>query len=360
MYKHVYVFFLVIFSIFIYFIFVYNNSVVSFIGDDNLSLRFKRWVILLLAFVPFNVLAYSKEIVAGGENIGIRLNTNGVMIVGTYEVNGQNPASKAGLKTGDCIIEINGNEISTIDDMADNINDGSSEIKIKYLRGLDIGETNMKIYKDESNIYKTGLFVKDSVTGIGTLTFVDPKTRKFGALGHEIAEQSTGKILDIKDGKIYDSNVTGVIPSDGGNPGEKKAEFNDSDIKGIASENTSQGVFGNYTDSLDEKKLYKVMNPNEVKLGEAKLLTVLKGKDVKEYDIVITQINSTTSKTKNFIFEITDDKLLKETGGIVQGMSGSPIVRDGNIVGAVTHVVVNEPNKGYGIFITNMLEEAEK
>lgn len=326
-----------------------------------MSLKFKRKVIFfLLAFIPFNVYAYSKEIIAGGENIGIRLNTNGVMIVGTYEVNGQNPAHKAGLKTGDCIIEINGNEISNIDDMANSISNGPGDVKIKYLRGLDIAETNMKIYKDESNVYKTGLFVKDSVTGIGTLTFVDPKTGKFGALGHEIAEQSTGKILDIKDGKIFESNVTGVIPSDGGNPGEKKAEFNDSDVKGIATENTTQGIFGDYTDSFEGKKLYKVMNPNEIKTGEAKLLTVLKGQEVKEYDIVITQVSSTSSKNKNFIFEITDDELLKETGGIIQGMSGSPIVRDNYIIGAVTHVVVNEPNKGYGIFITNMLEESEK
>jgi len=324
-------------------------------------LRFKRKVIFfLLVFIPFNVSAYSKEIAIGGENIGIRLNTNGVMIVGTYEVNGQNLASKAGLKAGDCIIEINDTEISNIDDMANSINEASGDVRVKYLRGLDIRETNLKIYKDESNIYKTGLFVKDSVTGIGTLTFIDPKTKKFGALGHEIAEQSTGKILDIKDGKIFDSNVTGVIPSDGGNPGEKKAEFNDSDVKGVARENTTQGIFGDYTDSFDEKKLYKVMSPNDVKTGEAKLLTVLKGDEVKEYDIVITQISSTSSKNKNFVFEITDDDLLKETGGIIQGMSGSPIVRDNYIIGAVTHVVVNEPNKGYGIFITNMLEESEK
>ena len=325
-----------------------------------MSLKFKRGIIFfLLAFIPFNVCAYSNEIIAGGENIGIRLNTKGVMIVGTYEINGENPASKAGLKTGDCIIEINGNDISTIDDMANSLNGDFTDIKIKYLRGLDIKETKMKVYRDESNIYKTGLFVKDSVTGIGTLTFVDPKTKKFGALGHEIIEQSTGKILDIKDGKIFESTVTGIIPSDGGNPGEKKAEFDDADIKGEARENTEQGIFGDYSDSVDNKKLYKVMSPNEVKTGPAKLLTVLSGKEVKDYDIVITQINS-SSKNKNFIFEITDDELLKETGGIIQGMSGSPIVRDNYIIGAVTHVVVSEPNKGYGIFITNMLEEAEK
>lgn len=325
-----------------------------------LSLKFKRRIIFfLLVCIPFNVCAYSKEIIAGGENIGIRLNTKGVMIVGTYDVGGENPAKKSGLKNGDCIIEIDGDEVSTIDDMASSISDSSGEINIKYLRGLDIRETKLKIYRDESNVYKTGLFVKDSVTGIGTLTFIDPKTKKFGALGHEIIEQSTGKVLDIRDGKIFESSVTGIIPSDGGNPGEKKAEFNDSEIIGEAKENTTQGIFGDYTDMIDSKKLYKVMNPSEVKTGEAKLLTVLSGKEVKEYDIVITQISS-SSKNKNFIFEITDDKLLKESGGIIQGMSGSPIVRDNYIIGAVTHVVVNEPNKGYGIFITNMLEEAEK
>ena len=163
--------------------------------------KFKKSIFLLLLFLtifPINVLAYSDRIIAGGQNIGISLNSDGVLIVGTYEVNNTSPAKEAGLKTGDIIEKINGNKISSIEDMANEINKIKDEnIKITYKRDTKEKETNLKLYKDENNIYKTGLYVKDSVTGIGTLTFIDPNTKKFGALGHEIQEQSTGKIFDI-------------------------------------------------------------------------------------------------------------------------------------------------------------------
>lgn len=321
----------------------------------------KKFPLLLLTFIiPINALAYSDKIIAGGDNIGITLNSKGIIIVGTYEVNGMNPAYDAGLKTGDTIVKINGYEVNTIDDMATKINDSSSEdITVDYQRERENKKTKLKLYKDENNVYKTGLFVKDSITGIGTLTFIDPNTKKFGALGHEIEEQSTGKILEIKDGKIYDSNVTGIIPSSDGKPGEKKAEYNADKVKGITKENTSQGIFGDYTEQVDGKKTYKVASNEEVTKGKAKILTVLNGKEVKEYEINIIDVDYKAQKNKNFIFEITDKTLLESAGGIVQGMSGSPIIRDDYILGAVTHVVVNDTHKGYGIFIKNMLEEAE-
>ncbi|MBR3230216.1 MAG: SpoIVB peptidase [Bacilli bacterium] len=319
-------------------------------------------IIILLTFViiPTSTLAYSKEIIAGGENIGITLNSKGILIVGTYDINGSSPADKADIKSGDIITDIEGNKVNTIDEMANAINESNKEeINITYKRNDTIKKTKLKLYKDENNIYKTGLFVKDSITGIGTLTFIDPNTKKFGALGHEIQEQSTGKILEIKDGKIFDSKVTGIIPSKDGNPGEKKAEYNANEIKGITNENTTQGIFGDYTEELPNKKTYKVANTQDIKEGKAKILTVLKDKEIKEYDIEIIEVNKTNEKNKNFVFEITDKELLNQTNGIIQGMSGSPIIKDDYIIGAVTHVVVNDPHKGYGIFITNMLEEAE-
>lgn len=319
-------------------------------------------IIILLTFViiPTSTLAYSKEIIAGGENIGITLNSKGILIVGTYDINGSSPANKADIKSGDIITDIEGNKVNTIDEMANAINESNKEeINITYKRNNETKKTKLKLYKDENNIYKTGLFVKDSITGIGTLTFIDPNTKKFGALGHEIQEQSTGKILEIKDGKIFDSKVTGIIPSKDGNPGEKKAEYNASEIKGITNENTTQGIFGDYTEEIPNKKMYKVANTQDIKEGNAKILTVLKDKEIKEYDIEIIEVNKTNEKNKNFVFEITDKELLNQTNGIIQGMSGSPIIKDDYIIGAVTHVVVNDPHKGYGIFITNMLEEAE-
>lgn len=319
-------------------------------------------IIILLTFViiPTSTLAYSKEIIAGGENIGITLNSKGILIVGTYDINGSSPADKADIKSGDIITDIEGNKVNTIDEMANAINESNKEeINVTYKRNDTIKKTKLKLYKDENNIYKTGLFVKDSITGIGTLTFIDPNTKKFGALGHEIQEQSTGKILEIKDGKIFDSKVTGIIPSKDGNPGEKKAEYNANEIKGITNENTTQGIFGDYTEEIPNKKMYKVANTQDIKEGKAKILTVLKDKEIKEYDIEIIEVNKTNEKNKNFVFEITDKELLNQTNGIIQGMSGSPIIKDDYIIGAITHVVVNDPHKGYGIFITNMLEEAE-
>ncbi len=325
--------------------------------------NFKKTVIvLLLSFfiIPINALAYSDKIIVGGENIGITLNSKGVLIVGVYDVDGQSPASEAGLKSGDVITTINDKEVNNIEDMASKINESNDgNVSVGYLRGEKKKTATLKLYKDENDVYKTGLYVKDSVTGIGTLTFIDPETKLFGALGHEIQEQTTGKLLEIKDGKIFDSTVTGIIPSSDGNPGEKQAKYDVTKTTGDVSENTTQGIFGKYTSSLPDRKTYNVAEPSEIKTGKAKILTVLNGTEIKEYDINITQINKKEQKNKNFVFEITDKELLDKTNGIIQGMSGSPIVQGDNIIGAVTHVVVDNPHKGYGIFITNMLEEAE-
>lgn len=317
-------------------------------------------LLLFLFIIPINALAYSDRIIVGGQNIGISLNSSGVLIVGTYKVNDTSPAEEAGLKTGDIIEKINGNKISSIEEMATQINKvNNQEINLTYSRNNNENETTLKLYKDKNNIYKTGLYVKDSITGIGTLTFIDPNTKKFGALGHEIQEQTTGKIFEIEDGTIFSSKVTGVFPSTNGSPGEKRAKYDKTDITGEVEENTTQGIFGEYTATIENSKTYNVAEPNEIKKGKAKILTVLDGTDIKEYEINITQINSKKQKNKNFVFEITDNELLNKTGGIIQGMSGSPIIQGDNIIGAVTHVVINNPHKGYGIFITHMLEEAE-
>ena len=316
-------------------------------------------LIFTLLIIPNYALAYSDYIVAGGENIGIELNSKGVIIVGTYEVNGINPAKEANLRAGDKIIKINDKDVINIEEMLKVIENSSnkSNIKITYLRGNKTNDTSLKLSKSSDNIYKTGLYVKDSISGVGTLTFIDPNTKLFGALGHEIIEKNTGQKLEIKDGKIYSSTVTGITRSDIGKPGEKAARYDSSDIFGDVKENTTSGIFGNYTSTIPDKKLYKVAKEDEVKTGNATIFTVIDGNTIESFAINILRINKST--TKNILFEITDSRLLKNTGGIVQGMSGSPIIQDNFIVGAVTHVVVDDPTKGYGIFITTMLEEAE-
>ena len=323
--------------------------------------KFKCFILLFLSFfiIPINIYAYSDYIIASGENIGIKLNSNGIIIVGTYEIDGKNPSIDAGLQVGDIITSINDTNVTTISEMVHLINTSrSNTIKIGFIRDDIMSDTNLKLYNDNGT-YKTGLYVKDSITGIGTLTFIDPETKLFGALGHEIIESNTGKVLEITDGEIFDSKVTGITPSNDGEPGEKNATFDSSDVDGNIFENTNKGIFGNYTSNIQNMKKYKVAKFNDIKLGEAKILTVLDGEKVGEYSINIIKVIKTKDKIKNIIFEITDEDLLKKTNGIIQGMSGSPIIQGDFIVGAVTHVVVDNPHKGYGILITNMLEEAE-
>lgn len=319
-------------------------------------------LLLLINFmIPLNAFAYSDYILAGGQNIGIQLNSNGILIVGTYEVGTNNPAQNANLQIGDKIISINNNPVSSIEEMLNVISklNNPTSIKITYLRGTKEKNTTLELVRDENHIYKTGLYVKDSINGVGTLTFIDPHTKLYGALGHEIIEKTTGQRLEIKDGKIYSSIVTGITPSNEGNPGEKNARYDTNNIYGNIKENSTSGIFGTYTDSLPENKLYKVAKSNEIELGKASILTVIQDNQIEEFEINILKINPDEKQTKNILFEVTDKELLEASGGIVQGMSGSPIIQNEMILGAVTHVVVDDCTKGYGIFITNMLEEAE-
>lgn len=318
-------------------------------------------LLLLNIMIPFNVFAYSDYILAGGQNIGIQLDSDGILIVGTYNIGNNNPAQDADLKTGDKITHINQIAIQSIEEMLNVISSLSNptSIEITYLRGSKEHTTTLNLVLDDNQVYKTGLYVKDSINGVGTLTFIDPNTNIYGALGHEIIEKATGQKLEIKDGKIYSSIVTGITPSNEGNPGEKNARYDINDIYGNITENSNSGIFGTYTDTLPDGKLYKVVTRDEIQLGEASILTVIDGNNVEEFKINILKLNSNNNETKNILFEVTDPRLLKTSGGIVQGMSGSPIIQNDNIVGAVTHVVVDDCTKGYGIFITNMLEEAE-
>ena len=318
-------------------------------------------LIFLLSFfiIPQYLFAYSNKIIAGGDTVGIRLNTDGILIVGSYNINGHNTLSESGLKSGDFIKSINDNEVNKIEDMVDIIEKcNCTNLKVSYTRDGKINTTTINLYED-NGILKTGLYVKDSISGVGTLTFIDPESKLFGVLGHEITDINTGEIIDIKDGIIFDSKITGIKRSSGGNPGEKNALLYSDKINGNVYENTNKGVFGKYTNNFDESKLYKVAKTSDIEIGDAKILTVVDGTDINEYTIKINSVKETSDNLKNIQFEITDKNLLEKTNGIVQGMSGSPIIQGDYIIGAVTHVVVNDPHKGYGILITNMLEEAE-
>lgn len=316
----------------------------------------KPLILLVLVSMPFFVKAYSKEIIASGDTIGISINTDGVLVVGTYPLNEENTYSN--LKIGDSIIKSNNKSIRNANDLMNSIDASScTNINITYKRNNKIYNDTLYL-KEEDGICKTGLYVKDKITGIGTLTYIDPKTMLFGALGHEILENSTGMIVNTNDGTIFDSEVINISKSKIGSPGEKIAKYYSSNIDGNIFENTNKGIFGTYVGKIPENSLYKVANIENIKLGPAKIKTVISGRDINEYDINILKITNDMD-IKNFVFEITDEKLINLTGGIVQGMSGSPIIQGDYIIGAVTHVTVDNPIRGYGIFITNMLKEAE-
>lgn len=314
--------------------------------------------LLLLCIVPINTFAYSSKIIPGGENIGISVNLQKVSIVGFYKVGNSYIGEDAGFKIGDQIQAINGEELSTISEMVKKIEDSQDSVNLSVLRGGEVITKTLPLVKDDEGVIKTGLYVKDKISGIGTLTYIDPETQIFGALGHEIIDKNTSQKVEIKDGTIFDSSVIGITPSESGKPGEKNAKFF-SDIKyGAIKKNEEEGIFGNYADNLDEKEAIEVGELGDVQLGKAYLRTVINGKEKQDFEIKILEIDE-NNDTKNILFEITDQELLKETGGVVAGMSGSPIFQNGKIIAACTHVVVNSPHKGFAISIENMLKEGE-
>ena len=326
-------------------------------------MRSKKIFILLIIslLLPIStVFSYSSEVYVGGENIGIEVKTKGVLVIGLYKVNNELIAKDSGIDKGDYIISVNNHEVNSIDDFTKEINNDLDKefIDVKYKRGTITNNTTLKIIND-NNEYKTGLYVKDEVSGIGTLTLIDPANNRFLALGHGVLDNSTNNLLDIDNGSIYSSYITGINRSSGGSPGEKIGEADPDNKYGIVETNTNKGIFGTYQKEIINRKLLKVGRPDEIVLGEASILTVVDGDTINEYSINIDKVDK-NDNLKNILFTINDRELLDKTGGIVQGMSGSPIIQNNKIIGAVTHVIVDDCTKGYGIFITNMLEESEK
>lgn len=325
----------------------------------NFKNKLHYFIAFLLFILPLNVFAYSDYIIPGGATVGIEVNSKGVLVVGFYKVDNTYIGRDAGFEVGDKILKIDAKEVNSIDEMITKIEENTSKnIVITVDRNNKSQEIKLKLESDENGVYKTGLYVKDQITGIGTLTYIDPQTRKFGALGHEIMEKTTALKFEIKDGTIFNANVVGITKSEKNKAGEKNATYNKNSVYGKIEENEISGIFGNYTDSLPEEEKLKVAPSSEVHTGDAIIRTVVEGEKVEEYNINILKLDD-ANKTKNILFEITDEKLLEKTGGVVQGMSGSPILQDNKIVGAVTHVIVNDSTKGYGIFITTMLKEGE-
>ncbi len=301
-----------------------------------------------------------KYVAIGGNLIGIRLRTEGVLVVGTesFDCNSGtvSPAEKAGIEIGDTLLSIDGKEIKGNDELGEIIakSDGRA-LNIKLKRNESIIDTTLIPQKSTlSEIYKGGLWVRDSTGGIGTLTFADLETGAIGALGHGIYDVDTGNLMPAESGEFMSATLLGVTKGCNGTAGELRGNVGN-EIYGNVNTNCENGIYGtlNYFELTDE--LYPVATSSEIKTGEAQIISTVSGNEKEFYDIEIEKI-FTNSENKNMIIKVTDNELLDITGGIVQGMSGSPIIQNGMIIGAVTHVFLNDPTKGYGIFIENMLD----
>ena len=321
----------------------------------------KKFIVFLSLFAlsPLNVFAYSSEVILGGKTIGIDIKAEGIMVIGFYKVEGSLP--KTSLKEGDIILKIGNEEVNSINELTkaiENNMDDKNTVEITYKRDKNEKTTTLKLVKQDG-MYKTGLYVKDSITGIGTLTFIDPESNIYGALGHEITESNTSKIIEVRTGTIFKNSISSITESIDGKPGSKNAKFYYSKNYGDITKNTKYGIYGTYKDDYNNLEKISIANKDEVKIGKAEIYTVIDGENIEKFDIEITKINE-NSDIKNITFDITDEKLINSTGGVVQGMSGSPIVQNGKLVGAVTHVITDNVKSGYGLFIITMLEESER
>lgn len=318
-----------------------------------------KLILLILLIIPLSVSAYSSTVIPGGETIGIEVKSKGVLVVGFYEVDNKFLAKEAGFKLGDLIIKVNDTKVENTTDMINVIKHSKSNIiNFIVLRNEKEKSINFELKYSHDEVLKTGLYVKDKINGVGTLSYIDPETRIFGSLGHEILESKTATKFEIKDGSIYKATVSSITKSRVGSAGEKNASYNKEVIYGIIAENSITGIYGTYTDDISTKETIEIGKKETVTTGDAIIRTVIEDNKVESFTINILKLNS-DSNTKNILFEITDKRLLNETGGIIQGMSGSPIIQNNKLIGAVNYVVVNDPTKGYGIFIETMLEEGE-
>ena len=332
-----------------------NNSKVSPVEND----------IKLLGIIPVKttsiIQSKPKKVSVSGESFGIKLYTDGVIIVGIRDVETDkgkcNPAKEAGLEKGDIIIEINGKY--SADSVTDILNDNNGkDYKITVKRNGNYKEFLLKpAYSSSQGCYKVGLWVRDSTAGVGTITYYDKSNNTVSALGHPITDVDTNEIMPILDGEAVRATVTKIYKSKAGEAGSLCCEFTN-DIIGTLKKNCQSGIYGKYTCTLKNTYEYEVASPNEIVRGPVQILCTIDSGKAKFYNAQISRISYRENKKgKNMVVKITDERLLEKTGGIVQGMSGSPIIQNGKLVGALTHVIVDSPEKGYAIFAQDMVDE---
>ncbi|MEG1778922.1 MAG: SpoIVB peptidase, partial [Oscillospiraceae bacterium] len=302
-----------------------------------------------------------RTVVAGGIPFGIKMFTDGVMVVGIgdVEVKGEleSPAQEAGIEIGDIVVEMNGRTTLTNKDVLSIVSQSEGKpIKVTVKRDGYLRHLLLEPEKNATDgIYRIGLWVRDSSAGIGTMTFYDADTLAFAGLGHAICDVDTQDIMPLYEGEVVNASITGIKKGCSGSPGELKGVFAPGENMGELTVNNATGVYGVLSEFPKCGQEMAVAFSYEVTTGPATILTTVNGSEPQEYEIYVERINySDAEPTKNMIIRVTDSKLIEQTGGIVQGMSGSPIIQNGRLIGAVTHVFVNEPTKGFGIFAENM------
>lgn len=302
------------------------------------------------------------KVIPLGNAIGLKLYTEGVLIVGMSEIEGKRPYELSGIKEGDRIISIDDKKIETTEDLIETVNASKGkEVSIKYVRENSEEVTNITPVQTKENEYKLGLWVRDAAAGVGTASFYIPSTGMFASLGHGITDIDTGDLITISNGELVSTNIVSIQKGEKGKPGEIKGSIEGASKIGEVYKNTSFGIFGKVSNKnslkVTESEM-EILNRDEIKKGKAQIICELEDGKKEHYDIEIQRIYTANNKdNKSMLIKITDERLLEKTGGIIQGMSGSPIIQNGKFVGAVTHVLVNDPTTGYGVFADMMLKQ---
>ncbi len=332
----------------------------------------------LFGFIPVRKMTVSVvpeiRVIPGGQAVGVMVESEGVMVVGRSAIVDEqgkrhNPAAEAGVQLGDTLLKVNDQRVETENQAQEMINNMGKDGKVLGMEFKDrdsheIYHTKITpIYCKETRRYRVGLFVRDSTAGVGTMTFYDPASKSYGALGHIISDIDTCRPINLSKGKVVGAQIEGIRMGKKGQPGEKMGVFQRGEgIGGNITKNTNCGIFGKLDQAPENtymKEAIPVAMANQVKEGPAEIYTVLQGNKIEKYSIEVEQINlHGRAEGKGMIIKITDQNLLKKTGGIIQGMSGSPIIQDGRLIGAVTHVFVNDPTKGYGVMAEWMLYDS--
>ncbi|MBR2615321.1 MAG: SpoIVB peptidase [Clostridia bacterium] len=330
-------------------------------GGQTQSSDYRLMAFGLVPVKSVRVNFYPKaEVICGGELFGLRIETGALLVTGLGEIRTDagtvSPGAAAGLKKGDLLLKANGVTLSDAATFAKIVSrsDGK-EVTLSVKRqneALTLALT--PAFSADGGGYKAGLWVRDGAAGLGTVTFRDPVSGAFGGLGHAVCDSESGAVFPLKSGSVCQARIEGILRGENGKAGEIRGTL-EKDPYGALSANTSTGVFGTLPCQGDRSPTVPIALKGEVKTGKASLVCTLDSDGKKEYEIEIEEIIGPDRETKNFVLHVTDPALLEKTGGIIQGMSGSPILQNGKLVGAVTHVLVGDPTRGYGIFIENML-----